>query len=268
MHALDNAEVTPAQTRVRRERRALAAVLIGLLITTAWISPLAFSDLPMLLLFCVPFALALLLVVLLAPLSVSAEDVRDAQHRAHALQTARQAAAAQHAIRTHRVDTLPQDEPAVLAAAVAAAKAHGIHFGSAHLRDEDFLQAFHACEIRAAEFRHGDHLRYTVLMLQRVPHGLVGETIARNLRTFLRTVCGSEALFHATRTHAWVTVLRALPHASFAHLLQQHAIALHGNALSRFYSTNLLNSDAARQRTVSPDLHPLPAPQAPISSRT
>ncbi|WP_419804613.1 hypothetical protein [Terriglobus sp.] len=272
MHALDspepnpepNLEPSPEQMQLRRERRVLAAVLTMLLVTTAAVSPLAFGNLPLFLLSVAPFAIVLISTVLIAPLSVSQASARAARHRTAALHTARMAAASRHAIVTPRRNTLLPDDPAALAAAVTAAAVHGIHFGCAHLRDDDFLQAFHATEIRAADFRHGDHLRYTVLMLQRVPAGLVEETIAKNLRAFLRQVCGSEALFHATRTHAWVTVLhahlRASPRASFAHLLQQHAADLHGDVLSRFYSSDLLRSDEARRRTVKPDLDPLPIP--------
>ncbi len=272
MHALHPPEPSQQQLRLRRERRVLAVVLAGLLATTALVSPLAFGNLSFLLLLVSPFVLALILCVLVAPLSVSAADARAGRNQATALRTARHAAAAQHAILTPRRDTLPQDDPAALAAAITAAATHGIHFGCMHLSDGDFLQAFHAGEIRAADFRHGDHLRYTVLMLQRVPAGLVHETIAKHLRAFLRQACGSEALFHATRTHAWVTLLRAhlhtAPRSSFAHLMQHHAADLHGDALSRFYSPGLLQSEEARRRPVAPDGDPLPVPQAPMRSRT
>lgn len=272
MHALDPTEPSPRQKQLRRERRALTAVLAMLLVTTALVSSLAFGNLPLFLLVVSPLALALVLTVLIAPLSVSTSSAREDLHRAAALHITRQVAAAKHAIRTPARNTLPQDEPAALADAVAAVATHGIHFGCTHLSDEDFLQAFHACEIRAADFRHGDHLRYTVLMLQRVPDGLVEETIAKNLRTFLRQVCGSEALFHATRTHAWVTVLRALPNTvprtRFSHVLRQHAADLQGQALSRFYSDDLLGSEEARRHALRPDRDPLPVPHAPIRSNT
>ena len=262
MHALDRVEPSPQQIRIRRERRVLAGVLAALLLTTALVSPLAFGDLSFLLLLVVPFALALVITVLLAPLTISAATARNDRELAAALLTARKAAAAQHAIVTPRRDTLPSDEPAELAAAVSMAATHGIHFGCQHLSDADFLQAFHAGDMRAADFRHGDHLRYTVLMLQRVPAGLVEETIAKNLRVFLRQVCGSEMLYHATQTHAWVTLLRAhmrgTPRMTFALLLQQHATELHGNAIGRYYSEDLLQSAEARRRALPPDREPLP----------
>ena len=272
MYALATPEPSPTQMRLRRERRTLTAVLALLLVTTALVSPLAFGSLPLLFLFIVPFALAVLLAVLLGPLSVSPATARADRSQVSALNRKRADAAARHAIATPRRDTLRADDPEALAAAVLAAAEHGVYFGSSHLRDADFLQAFHAMEIPAASFRHGDHLRYTVLLLQRVPAGLASETIAGNLRAFLRHVCGSEALFHATRTHAWVRILQAhlqdAPRATFAELLQRHAPDLHGDALGRFYSNELLATENARRRFVAPDREGLPVLYAPMRSKT
>ena len=38
---------------------------------------------------------------------------------------------------------------------------------SAHLSDDEFLEAFHSCRLKNSEFRHGDRLRLTWLHLRR-----------------------------------------------------------------------------------------------------
>ncbi|GAA3749059.1 hypothetical protein [Terriglobus aquaticus] len=272
MDALATPEPSPDQVRRRRERRILAAVMALLLATTALVSPLAFGRLELLFLYILPFVLFAFLAVILGPLSAGAVADRAEREQAAALRARRQAAAARHAIATPPRNTLPPDDPEALAAAVAMAAQHGIHLGSSQQTDEDFLQSFHAAEIQPSNFRHGDHLRYTVLMLQRVPAGLAAQTIAGHLRTYLRQACGSEALFHATRTHAWVHLLRvhlqAAGPVSFAQLLLQHAPELHGSALSAFYSDAMLTSEQARQKFVEPDRVPLPQLYAPIRRRT
>src|SRR5579862_8225062 len=40
---------------------------------------------------------------------------------------------------------------------------------SAHLGDDEFLEAFHSCRLKTSEFRHADHLRLAWLHLAREP---------------------------------------------------------------------------------------------------
>ena len=80
-------------------------------------------------------------------------------------------------------------------AAMAAAEAHGIRFACAHLSDGDFLHRFTAGELRAEDFRHGDHLRFAWLALERLPFDMAEESVAQNLRAFLRRISGSNAQF-------------------------------------------------------------------------
>ncbi len=151
--------------------------------------------------------------------------------------------------------------------AMTDAEAHGIPFGSVALPDEEFLRRFNAGELCAQEFRHGDHLRFTWMILERLPLGMAEESIAQALRGFLRRINGSSAQFHATRTHGWLAVLASLPQRTFAEALAANTAALHCGALTRYWSQALLDSPAARAAAPPPDLQPLPAPATPRTRR-
>ncbi len=146
--------------------------------------------------------------------------------------------------------------------AMRDAETQGIHFGSAHLADDEFLRAFSAGELRAQGFRHGDHLRFAWLTLERLPLGMAEESIAQALRGFLRRISGSTAPFHATHTHGWFAVLASLPQRTFAEALAQNTAALQSSALTRYWSQPLLDSPEARAAAPPPDVAALPLPIA------
>ena len=258
---------------VRRERetRWLKVLLGALAITTAGLGLLLYPtlDFGTLLL---PFAVFAVVCGLVLPLDGHDRQVREAAARVEA---ERRKAAARHAMDEARRSTAGEARTSGFHRAAAEAEAeafartqramegasaHGIHFASGHLQDEEFYRSFVAGELRAEDFRHGDHLRFAWLTLERLPLAMVEESVAGALRTFLRRISGSTAAFHATHTHGWVAVLASFPERSFAEALSAHTAALEGGALLRYWSAAVLGSDAARGAVAVPDVAALPLP--------
>ncbi len=250
-------------TQRRRETRTLKLMLAGLALVTALVSLALFTSTSLVLLL-LPFVVFVACCAVVLPMD--GFDRRTAQSSVQ-LQQERRAQAERHAF----PHLAPTSEVAIQAAAanllltqaaMSAAQAHGIHFASAHLSDGDFLHRFTAGELRAQDFRHGDHLRFAWLALERLPLDIAEESVAQSLRNFLRRISGSTAPFHATHTHGWVRVLAAMPERTFADVLATHAADLHSTALTRYWSADLLSSDAARKAAVPTDGQALPAPAA------
>ncbi len=254
--------VSSAVARRLRETRVLKLLVAGLAVITALVSLPLYTVAGFALLLA-PFVLFVASCALVLPLD--GHDRRTAQAAAQ-VQRDRRTEAQRHAIAPMPMTPAPARSDAELhgetRAAMEAAGAHGIHFGSAHLSDGDFLQSFAAGELRADQFRHGDHLRYAWLTLESMPFDMVEESVAQGLRNFLRRITGSHAQFHATHTHGWVRVLASLPQRTFADVLTNHADALHSTALTRFWSGDTLSSDTARLAVPPTDVSPLPPPTA------
>ncbi len=247
----------------RRELRALKLLLAGLAVVTALISFALFSAASFLLL-VLPFVVFVAACAAVLPLD--GFDRRAAEDSALLLQQ-RRAQAERHAFQAAALDgeSAVQMSAANLLqtqTAMAAAGAHGIRFACAHLSDGDFLHRFMAGELRAEDFRHGDHLRFAWLALERLPFDMAEESVAQNLRAFLRRISGSNAQFHATHTHGWIRVLAAMPERTFAAVLTAHAAELHSKGLLRYWSPDLLASDTARRAAVPTDAEALPEPDA------
>ncbi len=252
-----------AVQRRRRELRAVKLLLAGLAVVTALVSFALFSAASFTLL-VLPFVVFVVCCAFVLPMD--GFDRHAAESSANLL-LQRRAEAERHAF----VPPVSSAESAVqLSAAnlsqtqtaMAAAEAHGIRFACAHLSDGDFLHRFTAGELRAEDFRHGDHLRFAWLALERLPFDMAEESVAQNLRTFLRRISGSNAQFHATHTHGWVRVLAAMHERTFAEVLAAHAVELRSTALTRYWSKELLASAAARSTAVPTDAQALPEPAA------
>ncbi len=261
--------------RRRRETRRLKVLIGTLALTTAGLGLLLYPTLGFVTLLA-PFVVLVLSCALVLPLDGYDLDQRQTAMK---LQAARQRDAARHSMAAlatpsvagharasglHRAAQEAEAETfAHTCRAIAAAEqAHGIHFASAHLPDEEFYRSFTAGELRAQDFRHGDHLRFAWLVLERLPLGMAEESIAQALRQFLRRISASNAQFHATHTHGWFAVLASLPQRTFAEALAAHAHDLRSDGLTRFWSQAVLDSPAARATAPPPDVRPLPLPDA------
>lgn len=250
--------------RRRRETRTLKLMLVALAFITASVSVVLFTTTSLALLL-LPFLVFVAGCAAVLPMDGFSRHVA---RESAVLQQQRRADAERHGIRpVVRANAPAQAYEEQWRQAMTAAQAYGIHFASAHLSDGDFLHRFTAGELRADGFRHGDHLRFAWLTLERLPFDLAEESIAQSLRTFLRRISGSNAQFHATHTHGWVRVLAAMPERSFANVLSVHASELQSNGLTQFWSADLLSSPAARAAVVGTDVASLPAPHPRRSRR-
>ena len=128
---------------------------------------------------------------------------------------------------------------------------------SAHLSDEEFLKAFHACTLPNSQFRHADHLRLAWLHLHRsgLPEAL--ELVCKGLRRFAEHHRAGQ-LYHETITTAWVRLIATHHEATFEEFLHENAARLTVPLLHRFWTPDLLMSETARQQWVPPDRMSLP----------
>jgi hypothetical protein len=134
-----------------------------------------------------------------------------------------------------------------------------VTLASAHLSDDDFLAAFHSCALPNSEFRHGDHLRLAWLQLHRYPLDEALSQVREGISNFARHN-GAPHLFHETVTCAWVRLLATHDEATFSEFLEANVHRLNLDLLHRFWSRELLESEAARREWVRPDLGELPQP--------
>ncbi len=128
---------------------------------------------------------------------------------------------------------------------------------SAHLGDEQFLEAFHSCRLANSEFRHADHLRLAWLHLHRADLAVALEQVRAGIQRFAEHH-GASHLYHETVTAAWVRLLATHHEATFEEFLRSNESRLTAALLHRFWSPELLASDAARHHWVPPDRAPLP----------
>jgi len=128
---------------------------------------------------------------------------------------------------------------------------------SAHLRDDEFLAAFHSCELKNSEFRNADHFRLAWLHVHREPVETAVANVCSGIQRFAAYYGGSEK-YHSTITMAWVRLVATHREASFAEFLQANGHRLNANLLQRFWSPELLASVQAKSGWVAPDLKELP----------
>ena len=131
------------------------------------------------------------------------------------------------------------------------------------LSDDEFLSAFLACTLPAADFDHRGHLRIAWIHLQRYP---LDEAIRRTCEAINRfaTHHGATGKFHHTLSEALMRLMAAhgaadpaLPWDAF--VAANPALCGDGRALvADYYSADLLATPAARLRFLPPDRRPLP----------
>jgi hypothetical protein len=132
---------------------------------------------------------------------------------------------------------------------------------SAHLSDDEFLAAFHSCRLTTAEFRHADHLRLAWLHLRREPLEQALASVRAGIQAFA-AFHGATGLYHETITQAWVRLVATHDEPSFSAFLSANESLLNKDLLHRFWSPELLASEAAKREWVPPDRQPLPVPVA------
>lgn len=130
------------------------------------------------------------------------------------------------------------------------------------MSDEEFVEAFESCVLPNEMFRHREHLRLAWIYLRRYGSSEAHARVAESIRTYAEHL-GAIHKYHETVTQAWLCLVanadNCLPEAaSIEDILAAFPDLLDKSVLRRYYSSALLESDAARIEFVEPDLEPLP----------
>jgi hypothetical protein len=128
---------------------------------------------------------------------------------------------------------------------------------TAHLGDDQFLEAFHSCSLRTSEFRHADHLRLAWLHLEREPFDTALERVRCGIQAFAKHH-NLSGLYHETITTAWMHLLATHSESSFEEFLTANESRLSSNLLHCFWTPERLASRDAQSRWVPPDRQELP----------
>ena len=134
--------------------------------------------------------------------------------------------------------------------------------GACAWSDEDFLRAFEDLSFPADQFHHREHIRVAWLYLKSSDATRAAERMCSGILRFANHH-GATQKYHHTLTMAWMRLVAAAlvetPEGhSFAHFLSDHPELADKNLLSKYYSKEILQTRAARERWVGPDLQPLP----------
>jgi len=130
-------------------------------------------------------------------------------------------------------------------------------FGSTHLSDDEFLEAFHTCRLEIAEFRHADHLRLAWIHLHRESFDEALRQVREGVQKFA-IKHKVPHLYHETITVAWMRLLATHHEASFEEFIAVNGAWLGKDLLHRFWSPEVLMSDEARRAWLPPDRQNLP----------
>jgi hypothetical protein len=128
--------------------------------------------------------------------------------------------------------------------------------------DEDFLRAFEGLWLPAEFFHHQEHIRVAWLYLKSCDASRATERMSASIRRFANHQ-GATQKYHHTLTLAWMRLVAAslveTPEGfSFEKFLAANPELGDKNILAKYYSNELLQTTAAREGWVEPDLQPLP----------
>jgi hypothetical protein len=137
-----------------------------------------------------------------------------------------------------------------------------LHCGTAHLTDEELVEAFESCQLPAEHFHHADHVRLAWIYLRQSDEEAASERIAQSIRRFAAHH-GKTEKYHSTMTHAWMRLVAAARRATpkldrFQDFAARHPHLLEVRTLGKYYSAERLESEDARAGWLEPDLSPLP----------
>jgi hypothetical protein len=132
--------------------------------------------------------------------------------------------------------------------------------GSSAMSDAEFLAAFHGCTLSPSCFRHADHLRLAWLHVHQNALEVAIDTVRNGIQAYARHL-GKPELYHETLTVAWVRLIASHEERTFDEFLKLNEHRLTGELLHRFWSPELLQSEAARREWLVPDRMRLPNPR-------
>jgi hypothetical protein len=138
------------------------------------------------------------------------------------------------------------------------------------MSDEEFRAAVESGELPGRLFHHPEHVRLAWIYARTLGAAGAARQLTETIRAFaVRN--GATGKYHQTVTLAWAKLVAAAvaetPRlTSFGEFAAAHPLLLDKYLVERFYSGELLDTDAARTGWVEPDLKPLPPPNAPASA--
>jgi len=134
--------------------------------------------------------------------------------------------------------------------------------GTSTWSDEEFLRAFEDLSFPADLFHHREHIRVAWLYLKSSDATRAAERMSEGIRRFANHH-GATQKYHHTLTLAWMRLVGAAlvetpEGCAFEQFLAAHPELKDTKLLDKFYSKEVLQTPAARESWVEPDLQPLP----------
>lgn len=122
------------------------------------------------------------------------------------------------------------------------------------------VEAFEACTIHPAEFRHYQHLTVALWYVWHLPYAGAAAKMTTGIRRLAQAY--GKTAYHETITLFWLRIVSAFA-AERTDPLTGTANSLiekydHKDYIHEYYSAELLASDKAKAEWVEPDLRPLP----------
>lgn len=128
------------------------------------------------------------------------------------------------------------------------------------MRDESFLNQFEECTLPKEHFKHRGHVRIAWLYLNRFPFDEACDHIRNGIQRYAASL-GASQIYHETMTMAWARLVFNAMQAKNAHTFDDFAAAhpslFNSQLIHEYYSAPLLQSDAAKQQWIEPDLKSL-----------
>lgn len=133
-------------------------------------------------------------------------------------------------------------------------------FDASAWSDEDFLRAFEDLSFPADQFHHREHIRVAWLYLKCSDASRAAERMSASIRRFANHHSATQK-YHHTLTLAWMRLVAASlvetpEDFSFEKFLAANSELGDKNILAKYYSNELLQTTAAREGWVEPDLQP------------
>ena len=134
--------------------------------------------------------------------------------------------------------------------------------GACAWSDEDFLRAFEDLSFPADQFHHREHIRVAWLYLKCSDATRAAERMCAGILRFANHH-GATQKYHHTLTLVWMRLVAAAlvetPEGyNFTQFLSDHPELADKNLLAKYYSPELMQTAAAREGWVEPDLQALP----------
>jgi hypothetical protein len=136
-----------------------------------------------------------------------------------------------------------------------------LRLATSHLSDAEFLEALHSCRLPGEQFANADHFRLAWLHLHGHSPAEAEDLVRSAIRTF-GAHHGRLDKYHETITLAWVRLIATHTESTFEQFLRVNEARLNPEMLHRFWTPELLASEAARLTWVPPDRAELPGANA------